>query len=97
MICEAFGLARLPQITDLENVQNHAHVTASPLKQRNEDHKRALAQVYRKSSAADPEVSLSDQRPCTISVRNQARRSVWSIQTSIKLAVATSLFLSQVW
>src|SRR3984885_104585 len=36
------------------------------------------------------------QRPCTTSDRNHVRRSVWSIQTSISLAVATSLYLSQV-
>src|SRR5579859_421529 len=36
----------------------------------------------------------ADYRSRTISDKNQVRRSVWSIQTSIKLAVATSLYFS---
>ena len=36
------------------------------------------------------------QRPRSVSERNQVRRSVSSIQVSIKLAVATSLCLSQI-
>ena len=37
---------------------------------------------------------LGDYRSRTISDKNHVRRSVWSIQTSIKLAVATSLYFS---
>jgi hypothetical protein len=36
----------------------------------------------------------ADYKSRTISDKNHVRRSVWSIQTSIKLAVATSLYFS---
>jgi hypothetical protein len=55
-----------------------------------------VTQEWGKNNASSSTRRFAVQSPCTISARNQVRRSVWSIQTSIRLAVAMSLYFSQV-